>query len=183
MDRIRAFRRDDIPQVLGLFRTAFLEGGKSVPAGLDTYFERVFFESPWYDEDLPSYVHLDAGGSIIAFVGVQPRPLVLRGRRLRAAVATKLMASPAADPLAAVRLLSRAFAGPQDVLLSDLSTDAGRRIWEGLGGATALLFSLQWQRPVRPARHSLAWLHSRGVPGVITHCLRPLGSVADALVA
>ena len=183
MDRIRAFRRDDIPQVLGLFRTAFLEGGKSVPAGLDTYFERVFFESPWYDEDLPSYVHLDTGGSIIAFVGVQPRPLVLRGRRLRAAVATKLMASPAADPLAAVRLLSRAFAGPQDVLLSDLSTDAGRRIWEGLGGATALLFSLQWQRPVRPARHSLSWLHARGVPGVITHCLRPLGSVADALVA
>ncbi|HEV8304157.1 MAG TPA: hypothetical protein VGQ25_04300 [Gemmatimonadales bacterium] len=184
MEAIRAFRREDIPQVLDLFRTAFLQTGKTAPAGLETYFDRVFFESPWRDEDLPSFVHLNATGAVIGFVGVQPRPLLLHGRRLRAAVATKLMASPSAgEPLAAVRLLSKVFAGPQDVLLSDLSNDAGRRIWEGLGGATALLYSFQWQRPVRPARHSLAWLRARGVPHVITWGLRPMGSVADALVA
>ncbi|HEY3219865.1 MAG TPA: hypothetical protein VGJ80_03970 [Gemmatimonadales bacterium] len=182
METIRAFRREDIPQVAALFETAFVTG-KTVPAGLDTYFERVFFESPLYDEALPSFVHLDANGSIVGFVGVQPRRLHWRGRPLRAAVATKLMASPAAGPLAAVRLMSRVFAGPQDLVLSDLSNDAGRRIWEGLGGVTSLLYSLQWQRPVRPVRHSLAWLRARGVPGVITHSLQPLGSVADALMA
>ena len=184
MERIRAFRREDIPPVLELFRTAFLRTGKSVPMELDTYFDRVFFESPWYDEELPSFVHLDRSGRIIGFVGVQPRPLLLRGRRIRAAVATKLMAAPSAgEPLAAVRLLSKVFAGPQDLLLSDLSNDAGRRIWEGLGGTTALLYSLQWQRPVRPARHSLSWLHARGVPALVIGGLRPLGSVADAVVA
>jgi hypothetical protein len=183
MDMIQPFRREDIPEVLCLFWGAFLQNGGSGPAGLDTYFDRVFFESPWYDEDLPSFVYRDRAGAIIGFAGVQPRPLVLRGRRLRAAVATKLMVSPAGgDPLAAVRLLKRVFAGPQDLLLSDLSTDAGRRIWEGLGGTTALLYSLQWQRPVRPARHALAWLRARGVPRIIEG-LRPLCWVADALVA
>jgi hypothetical protein len=184
VELIRPFRREDTPQVLDLFRTAFLQAGKRVPAGLETYFDRVFFDSPWSDADLPSFVHLGRDGTVIGFVGVQPRPLQLRGRRLRAAVATKLMTSPTAgEPLAAVRLLSRAFSGPQDVLLSDLSNDAGRRIWEGLGGATALLYSLEWQRPVRPARHSLTWLHARGVPNLITQGLRPFGSVADTLVA
>ena len=152
MELIRPFRREDIPPVLELFRTAFPETGKRVPARLESYFDRVFFESPWYDEALPSYVHLDRGGRIIGFVGIQPRPLLLRGRRLRAAVATKLMTSSAGDePLAAVRLLSRAFAGPQDVLLSDLSNDAGRRIWEGLGGITALLYSFQCGRCATPS--------------------------------
>ena len=184
MELIREFRRDDIPEVLELFRTAFLGNGKRAPGALETYFDRVFFDSPWYDPELPSFVHLDGQGTIIGFVGVQPRRMVLRGLRLRAAVATKLMVSPSAGaPLAAVRLLSRVFAGPQDLLLSDLSNDAGRRIWEGLGGETALLYSLQWQRPVRPARHSLAWLHARGVPAVITGGLKPLGSAADALFA
>ncbi len=80
MEAIRAFRREDIPQVLELFRTAFLQTEKTA-AGLETYFDRVFFESPWRDEDLPSFVHLNAAGSVIGFVGVQPRPLLLRGRR------------------------------------------------------------------------------------------------------
>jgi hypothetical protein len=184
VDLIRVFQREDIPEVLGLFRAAFLQKGRSGPAGLETYFERVFFESPWFDEELPSFVYQNRSGAIIGFVGVQPRPLLLGRRRLRAAVATKLMVSPGGgDPLAAARLLKRVFAGPQDLLLSDLSTDGGRRIWEGLGGATALLYSLQWQRPVRPARHSLSWLRARGVPYLITEGLRPLCSVADALVA
>jgi len=184
VDPIQTFRREDIPEVLGLFRTAFVHNGRSAPAHLDTYLDRVFFASPWYDEELPSFVYRDRNGAIIGFAGVQPRPLVLRGRPLRGAVATKLMVSPTGgDAFAAVRLLKRVFAGPQDVLLSDLSTDAGRRIWEGLGGTTALLYSLQWQRPVRPARHALSWLRARGMPAFIAGGLKPLCSVTDALVA
>jgi hypothetical protein len=183
VDLIRPFRRDDIRSVLELFRAAFLRNGNHAPAGLDTYFERVFFENPLYDEDLPSFVHLDRKGTIVGFAGVQPKRLLMRGRPLRAAVATKLMVSPAAGPLAAVRLLGRVFAGPQDLLLSDLCNDAGRRIWEGLRGRTSLLYSMEWQRPLRPVRHLLSWLRARGVPGIITGSLRPLSSMADALLA
>jgi len=47
VELIRPFRREDIPPVLELFRTAFLETGKRIPARLESYFDRVFFESPW----------------------------------------------------------------------------------------------------------------------------------------
>ena len=182
MDLIRPFQREDIPGVLELFRTAFLTNGNHAPGGLDSYFDRAIFQNPWYDEELPSFVHAKGDGSIDGFVGVQPKRLSLRGRRLRVAVATKLMVSRAAGPLVAARLLGRVFAGPQDLLLSDISNAAGRRIWEGLGGVTVLLYSLQWQRPLRPARHALSWLRARGVPRVITRALHPLGSVADSVL-
>jgi len=183
VDLIRPFQREDIPAALQLFRGAFLRNGNRAPMALETYFERVFFENPWYDPDLPSYVHVSANGSIDGFVGVQPRRLRWRGRRLRVAVATKLMASPTATPLVAARLLGKVFAGPQDLLLSDNSNDAGRRIWEGLGGVMVLLYSLQWQRPLRPGRHALSWLRARGTPAIVTRGLQPLGSIADAVVA
>ena len=184
MEAIRAFRHEDIPQVAELFSSTFTHNGNSARPGLDTYLQRVFFESPLHEEDMPSFVYLDERGSIVGFIGVQPRRLRLRGRPIRAAVATKLMvAPPARGSLAAARLLSRAFAGPQDVLFSDLSNDAGRRLFEGFGGVTVLPLSLQWQRPVRPVRHSLSWLRAHGVPAVITQGLRPLGTIADAVVA
>ena len=183
MDLIRPFQRDDIPPVADLFRQAFLENGHHDSAELATYFERVFFENPWYDAELPSFVHVNTEGSIDGFVGVQPKRLRWRGRRLRVATPTKLMVSPNATPFVATRLVRRLFAGPQDLLISDIGNDAGRRIWEALGGATVLLYSWQWQRPVRPARHALAWLRAKGIPGVITDGLRPVGWVADRVLA
>lgn len=183
MDLIRPFQRDDIPDVSQLFRRAFPHNGDHDATAIETYFAHVFFENPWYDEAMPSYVHVDGAGAVDGFVGVQPKRLRWAGRRLRVAVPTKLMTSPTATPLVAGRLLRRVFAGPQDLLLSDLGNDAGKRIWEGLGGATVLLHSLQWQRPVRPAAHALSWLRARGVPGPITQSLRPLGALADTLLA
>jgi hypothetical protein len=183
VDLIRPFQRDDIPRVSDLFRTAFLRNGNHDADTLHAYFERVFFENPWYDDELPSYVHVDNDGAIDAFVGVQPKRFRWRGRNLRVATPTKLMASATAAPLTASRLVRRVFAGPQDLLVSDIGNNAGRRIWEALGGTTVLLYSLQWKRPVRPAGHALSWLRARGVPGLITRGLQPLGSLADTLLA
>lgn len=182
MDVIRPFQRDDIPAVVELFRWAFQRNGNHAPGELEAYFERVFFENPWYDEELPSLVH-ESDDGIDGFIGVQPKRLRLHGRRVRLATATKLMASPSAAPLVASRLARRVIGGPQDLLYTDISNDAGRRIFEALGGLNVLLYSLQWQRPVRPARHVLSWLRARGVPSLITRTLRPLGSVADAVLA
>ena len=186
MDLIRAFERDDIPGVLELFRWAFARNGHHAPPGipLDTYFERVFFENPWYDEELPSLVHVNDTGSIDGFIGVQPKRLQFRGRRLRLIAATKLMAAPTAAPLVASRLVRHVLAGPQDLLFSDISNDAARRIFEALGGAaTILLYSMKWQRPVRPARYALSWMRARGTPTLITQGLRPLAAIADTALA
>jgi hypothetical protein len=183
VDLIRPFQRDDIPAVVTLFRWAFGANGNHAAVGLDTYFERVFFESPWYDEELPSLVHVGANGSIDGFIGVQPKRLRFRGRRLRVVAATKLMAAPDATPLVASQLIRRVLAGPQDLLFSDISNDAGRRMFESLGGTTVLLYSLEWQRPVRPARHALSWLAARGVPAVITWGLRPFAWTAEPVLS
>jgi hypothetical protein len=184
MDVVRPFQRDDIPAVVTLFRWAFQRNGNHAPGELESYFERVFFENPWYDEELPSWVHVADNGVIDGFVGVQPKRLQFRGRRLRVITATKLAAAPTATPLVASRLLRRVLAGPQDLLYSDISNDAGRRIFEALGGSTIMLYSLKWQRPLRPARHALAWLEARGVPAgrIVTSLLRPVGSVVDAVL-
>jgi len=185
VDLIRPFQRDDIPAVLELFRRAFPANGNHAPPPipLETYFERVFFENPWYDEELPSLVHVNDRGSIDGFIGVQPKRLRFRGRCLRVIAATKLMASETATPLVASQLVRRVLAGPQDMLFTDISNDAGRRIFEALGGVTILLYSLKWQRPVRPARHALSWLRARGLPALITQGLQPLAAVADAALA
>src|SRR6266513_1319133 len=75
VDLIRPFQRQDIPRVLELFRAAFLNNGNHAPAGLESYFDRAIFQNPWYDEELPSFVHAQSDGSIAGFVGVQPKRL------------------------------------------------------------------------------------------------------------
>ena len=107
MDLIRPFQRDDIPAVVELFRWAFHRNGDDASVALEPYFEHVFFENPWYDEELPSFVHVADSGGIDGFVGVQPKRLRFRGRRVRVIAATKLMASPTATPLVASRLVRR----------------------------------------------------------------------------
>ena len=172
MDVVRPFERDDIPAVVKLFRWAFQQNGNHAPGELESYFQRVFFENPWYDEELPSWVHVAEDGTLDGFVGVSPKRLQFRSRRLRVITATKLMAAPTATPLVASRLLRRVLAGPQDLLYSDISNDAGRRVFEALGGSTVMLYSLKWQRPLRLGRHAVARLR--------TPWLRPIGSLADA---
>jgi hypothetical protein len=182
VDLIRPFQRDDIPEIVKLFRWAFQQNGNHAPGELESYFERVFFENPWRDDELPSWVHVNEDGVIDGFIGVQPKRLWFRGRRIRSITATKLMTARTATPLVASRLLRRVLAGPQDLLYSDISNDAGRRIFEALGGSTIMLYSLKWQRPLRPARHAIAWLGARGAPGFVTGMLGPLGSAADSLL-
>lgn len=182
MDVIRAFQRDDIPDVVKLFRWAFQRNGTHTDSALESYFEQLFFENPWYDDELPSWVHVTAQGTIDGFIGVQPKRLRFRGRPVRAITATKLMAAPTATPLVASRLLRRVLAGPQQLLYSDIANDAGRRIFEALGGCTIMLYSLKWQRPLRPGRHALSWLKARGAPSALTRLLSPMGSIADSLL-
>src|SRR2546425_3260753 len=181
---IRTLTREDIPGVVALYKTVFGAAERSGAGDLESYFDKVFFPSPWYDEDLCSLVYLGSHGRILGFLGLQPRRMSMSGRSLRVAVATKFMVAPYCDDrLAAVRLLRTLFAGPQDLLMTGLSSDAMRRIWERLGGTTALAYSLSWTRLLRPTWHVMSWVGRRLGLKPLALVGRPFCAAADAVAA
>src|SRR5262245_23216638 len=98
MKAIRPFTKDDIPQTVDMFQRLLLgsEEGRRLlsSAELPEYFEQIFFHNPWYDEEIPSLVYQGTNGKIIGFLGVTPRPMLLRGRPIRMALSYHLMVEP-----------------------------------------------------------------------------------------
>lgn len=149
---VRPLRDGDIPQIAQLYARIF---GPRPAAALLPYLRRIFCDHPWRDPTIPSLVW-EAGGRILGCLGVMPRPMSFDGRPIRAAVSHSFMVEPAErSTLAAVELVKAYRNGPQDVSLAE-GNDTARRIWEGLGGSTVLLYSLRWIRPIRPIG-SLVW--------------------------
>jgi hypothetical protein len=172
---VRPFRRADARDVEALWRRCFPRDPPPAPGQL----EAVFLDNPWRAPDLPSLVHTDEQGRPIAFLGVIPRPMALDGAPLRAATSTRLMVDPDRRGLAAFRLLQTFLAGPQDLSLADFATAASRVLWERLGGMVAVRYSLEWYRPLTPARAALGWLAHVARSRTIGIAARSLGRMVD----
>ncbi len=157
-------------------RRFFRHTAQPTQAAAEAYFELVFFGNPWRDEALPSLVHEDASGAVTGFLGVVPRPMLHRGREVRLAVTTQFMAERG---MAGIQLLTRALEGPQDLTFSDAANDTSRRIWEGLGGTTALVYSLYWEFPLRPVRRAASRLGQHPAARGLRLLTRPLVAGAD----
>jgi hypothetical protein len=183
-DAIRPFRRDDIPDVVALYNEVFPATERSGTSDLESFFDIAFFGSPLTDEEGGSLVYVGSGGDILGFLGVQPRRLSIRGRTLHAAVCTKfMMARRAGINGAALRMLRSVFDRPLDLVMSDLANEPARRLWEGLGGRTALLGSLYWSRALRPARYLVSRITRRRPLKALAFAARPLADIADRVVA
>ena len=181
---LRAFRQEDIAQVVDLHGRVFGPSQAFTPSELGRYIEKILFDSPWRDEALPSLVALDAEGRISGFLGVVPRPMVFRGRRIRAAVGTQLMVDPQHQGrMTAGRLIKAFLSGPQDLSLSDGANEQARRVAMGLGVETALLYSMHWTRPLRPAGYLLSQMQGRTFLRPMAAGARRLGPVIDAVAA
>jgi len=144
----------------------------------------MFFDNPWRDPELPSWV-AEEDGRISGFCGVIPRPMVLRGRAIRVAVTCQFMVEPGQRRgFTALQLAKACVSGPQDLTLADGANDLSRRMWTAIGGTAPLLYSLHWTRLLRPARYALSLLEERAaLPFPVTLAARPMGALADALVA
>ena len=184
MAGVRPFVRDDIPAVGDLFIEIFRKGGRVRRAALLDYFERVYFESPWYDSAIPSLVYEDRAGSPAGFFGVLPRPMRLHGKSLRAAVPGNLMIRPdggtRGDALAALALVKEFLRGDQDLSFTDTASEDSRKLWERCGGTTVRLYSLRWVRPIRPFAFGLDSFVRKGSRIRSAAALtKPLCSLAD----
>jgi hypothetical protein len=151
---------------------------------LKSYYTEVFFHNPWYDEQLPSLVYRCDKGKVTGFVGVIPRLMSVNGSTVKVAVAHRLMVDPqGGTPLAAVKLVKRFFSGPQDLSLADGANDLGRKFWEGMGGSTAYIYSMNWIRPLKPCRYAMSLLKENKYIRPVAVISWPLCYLADALAS
>jgi hypothetical protein len=142
--------------------------------------QEVFLENPWYDESIPALVY-EREKRIVGFLGVVPRRMLMNGRHIRAAVSSKLMVEPRSrwSP-AGFHLIKRLFSGPQELTISDLANDNGRKLWQAFGGTTSLLYSMYWTRLLSPTLFAISRLGKNKAPSIVRY-LRPL-SALDTLV-
>jgi len=185
MNPIRPFTKNDVPQVVKLYQKVFFNNGSTAPSSskLDAYFKEMFFHNPWPDEEIPSLVYEAGDGEIIGFIGIIPRRMQLHGRPIRAAISMHFMVEPGSrSTLAGVQLLKTFFSGPQDLSLTDSAGVVGRKIWEGVGGATALAYSINWTRLLRPSRYvSLILARKNRLLRFFARLLSPLCPIVDAM--
>jgi len=184
MGQIRPFVEGDIPAVARLHRAVFKTEERADAGSLDAYhayFMGVFLENPLRDRDLPSFVY-EEHDRIVGFLGVVPRRMSMKGHRFRAAIGSQFVVDPSASfGNVAVRLARAFLDGPQDLSISDEASDITRRIWEGLGGMTALLRSLHWTRPLRPAALAVATARGRPRLAPLALPLSPIATMVDAM--
>ena len=158
---IRPFVESDLFGVAALHRRLYPDNPFPEDE-LRSHFRRMFFENPWYDLEFPSFVSSDSSGNVTGFLGVMPRRMVFQGRPIKVAVSAQLLVDPSSrSSLAGVQLLQKYFQGPQDLFITDGANDTARSLWEGLGGKTALLYSMDWTRPLRPGRYVTSLLSKR----------------------
>ena len=180
--RVRQFVEADIPQVAQVHRAAFRLGDDPRLAEYGEYFTRVFLDTA--DHGISSLVYQEHDGRIAGFVGVVPRRVMLGGRHYQAAISSQFVVDPASHVgLVALRLAKSYLEGPQDLSIADEANDVSKKIWEGLGGTTALLLSMYWTRALRPARLGLSFAGGRRALAPIAFSGRPIAAAADALAA
>jgi len=181
---LRILVENDIPAVVALFARVYPRHRWSCATEWESYFHATLFDNPWRDPEVPSWV-VEDGGHITGFYAVLPRQMLWKGRLIRVAVGCQFMVDPdQRHSLTALQMVQACIAGPQDLTLADAASDQARRMWTSVGGTTALLYSLQWTRPLRPAAYALSLARERtALPRPVAQAARPLAAVIDTLAA
>jgi hypothetical protein len=181
---VRRFTRDDIALVAQLHERVFPPGSDSSSHSEDysAYFNSVFLENPAGNGTLHSLVYQEEDGRIVGFLGVVRRRVAIQDCRYDAAISSQFIVDrQATTALVAARLIKTYLEGPQDLSIADEATDVAQRIWEGVGGSTALLHSLYWTRALRPARLALSMAKQRRSLAPLAVLAGPVASALDTL--
>jgi GNAT superfamily N-acetyltransferase len=180
---IRALRRSDLPQAAALFELVLGSGVRAAKPARVHLFERLFFDNPWADRDLPSLVAVDEGGRVAGFIGAEVRRMRFGDRAARAVWSQHFVVDPAARRLGVgAVLLRRMLNGAQDATLTDSASEISCRLWEGLGGQTLHLKGIHWVRVLRPWRVAAQLALPKRRPRLCA-ALSPLIDVLDSAAA
>jgi len=159
---IRPFERPDLEEVAALYELVMRSGSSTPAPGLAPYLERVLFDQPWADPEIPSLVSVDAGGRIVGFQGSSVRRAIFDGRSVRIGCAGQLVAHPDVRHRAVGALLFRSYVrGEQDLTITDTAGEVTRRIAIAMGMQMSHLSCIGWVRVLRPSRFAQQLLRER----------------------
>ena len=184
---VRAFTKEDIPQVADLHRRVNRTADHTSAELLDsyrTYFTQIFLDDAWRDDDTKSLVYEEAGGRITGFFGAVARRMSFKGEAIRVTVGSQVVVDPSSRGVAGLKLYSAFLDGPQDLFIGDEANSDIGPLWEGFGGTTSLLYSMYWLYPLRPGQFARAILTKKKfLPPLSPRHARPLLSRLSAPVA
>jgi hypothetical protein len=187
MPGVRPFVKGDVERVSDLVWKVLHEKKGSSPASLKTYFDELFLQNPWLDDSIPSYVFEDAQGKIMGFFGVVPRRMSFQGKTIRLAFGSNFVMDPESRAsMAAIQLVRAFMKGSQDVSMADSANESSRQLLRSLGFSVVPSYSLQWARPLRPARyvfHAVSRLKKSRLLATIGSVSRPFSAIVDSVVA
>jgi hypothetical protein len=107
---------EDVPAVADLHTKLFFGPETASSDGLRNYYRTLFFDNPWYDDELPSLVYR-TNGRVTGFLGVVPRRMRLRQQPIRLVILHRLLVAPDVDSPMAISTCSGGIgvpAGPHD---------------------------------------------------------------------
>lgn len=172
--RIRPLEKRDIPKVAGLWQYWFRDKTFTPAPGLEAFFERIYFENPWTDPDIPSLLAEDDDGRVLGFLGSTVSRLKYKGQDIRLGCCFPPFLDPELKPTTVATFLIRKYmAGPQELTITDGGHVRYERIWETLGGEIAQLPNIRWTKFFRP--------FAFGVEHTIGRSLRPFKGVAKGV--
>lgn len=159
----------------------------SPPPAVQSFFQKLYFASPWVDSSIPSLVYEGKSGRIVGFLGVVVRKMSVCGQPIRVAFGGNFVVDPEArSNLAGMRLLAAYMAGDQDLSQTDSANNVSRNLLERLGFRTIVPLSIHWARPLRPG-HYVVYAMSRLTGPVLSAGLRfaakPFCSIVDGVAA
>jgi hypothetical protein len=178
---IRPLEASDIPAVAALHHKTLRHRSGLPPEGLISAFRRVFLDGPVCASDLPSLV-MDADGEVVGFQGVQVREFEFEGQvRRLSSIGPVFVAARYRALAAGAQLIKAAMHAGQDLTISDAASLEAARIWERLGGKTALPQTVEWCVPLAPARLAVAgMLRGRSrISRLLGYGARPFAGIVD----
>jgi len=182
MSEIRPFTHDDIPAVAALFMRVFRGSKAPAPESVKICFKELYFNNPWNDGSIESFVNRKPDGDVSGFIGAIPRKMVFQNREITVVVAGNHMVDQESRELfVGSNLLKRLLGGPQDLTITDSANEISRRLWEKLGAFTLLNYSMRWLRILRPVSYPLSLLGKYAAAPALRTLLAPAAAAGDWL--
>lgn len=175
-------RIEDIPQIGTLYFRIFRNKMIFSSSDFNSYFENLFFGSPFYDPAHGGFVHEAADGRIDSVMSAVPMQYYVNGRIMVARLLGTFMTDPDIPTAGAAQLtLHMLRARNQDLCFTDSAAPVSARHFRAVGGLILPAESLEWCCVFKRAGYAISRLTPR--TSVLRETvLLPFSRIGDALI-